>query len=86
MKNVYKVPVKEYEFGWGSKIDDFMLCESLKNATEFIESFNSKNTENVAPVWYMIACDDIEQTQIKDSDFLKLQQTKTKRIWQSMLR
>ena len=34
---VIKVPVIESERGWGSKVDDFMVCLSVEDANAFIE-------------------------------------------------
>lgn len=51
----FKVNVWEYERGWGSKIDSVEGFDSKEEADKFIEKFNSKNTEEVTPDWYMVA-------------------------------
>lgn len=51
----YIVPITEYERGYGQRLDNHMLCESLKEAETFQREFNAKNTEKTAPDWYMIA-------------------------------
>lgn len=43
------VPVYESERGWGSKIDDHMVCLSNKDANDFITEFNSDNNEPSVP-------------------------------------
>lgn len=40
-----KIPVIESERGYGSKVDDYMICKSVEDANAFIEEFNSKNNE-----------------------------------------
>lgn len=51
----FKVNVWEYERGWGSKIDDVREFDTYELATDFIDKFNSSNTELVVPDWYMVA-------------------------------
>ena len=41
MKSVIFVPVIESESGWGSKIDDHMVCLSDTDARIFIDEFNN---------------------------------------------
>ena len=55
MKNVYKIAVYESERGWGSKIDDYMICLTYEDSIKFIEDFNSKNNLDTVPDWYMFA-------------------------------
>lgn len=51
----FKVVIKEYERGWGSKIDDTLYFEEEKNAREYVEEFNKRNTSQTVPDWYTIA-------------------------------
>lgn len=56
-----KVEIIESERGWGSKVDEVKYFEAetseeaLKVANEFCKNYNSKNTEEVVPDWYMYA-------------------------------
>ncbi len=52
---MFKVKIEEYEKGWGSKIDEIKEFETKELANSFIETFNSKNTEEIVPDWYMVA-------------------------------
>lgn len=51
----YKVSIMEYERGWGAKLDSVEEFDDEEKALEFIRTFNSRNTEAVAPDWYMVA-------------------------------
>jgi hypothetical protein len=51
----YRVRYTEYERGWGSRPDGFTDFESLDEATAHQIQFNSQNTADAAPDWYMIA-------------------------------
>lgn len=48
----YRVDLIEYERGWGSKLDETLYFD---NEAEARKDFNSKNTDLLAPDWYMIA-------------------------------
>jgi len=48
-----KIALIESERGWGRKIDDWMVCLTVEDAKKFEEEFNSKNTDSVAPDWYL---------------------------------
>jgi hypothetical protein len=50
-----KIPIIESERGWGERIDDYMVCKTMEDAKSFIDEFNSKNTEEKTPDWYMYA-------------------------------
>lgn len=58
----YKVVVLEYERGYGSKVDEVIYFDTEANAKAFQREFNSLNTSNTVPDWYMIA----EYNYIKD--------------------
>ena len=53
--NVYKVEISEYERGWGSKIDEVKYFDSESSTLQFVNQYNSGNTESSAPDWYMVA-------------------------------
>lgn len=65
--NAFKVPVYESEKGWGSKLDDFMVCLTRTDAEHFITEFNSKNDKEVVPDWYMYATNDIVECELTDA-------------------
>lgn len=84
---VIAVPVIESERGWGSKIDDYMVCLSMEDAKAFAKKFNSENTEDTAPDWYMRADDvDAKPIDISDKQFKVLKKEKDKRMWLSQLK
>lgn len=51
----FKVNLIESERGWGSKIDETKEFDTMELAEAYIDAFNSKNTANSAPDWYMRA-------------------------------
>lgn len=79
-----KVPVIESERGWGSKIDDHMICISEDEAKAFISDFNAENNKATAPDWYMYADKDYLPISISDEQYVRL--TKEKRMWLSELK
>lgn len=83
MKKAVKVPVLESERGWGSKIDDHMVCLSISDAETFIKEFNADNNLDVVPDWYMVALAEIMPIDLTDEQFKKLEQEK--RIWLKQL-
>ena len=50
-----KVEIREYELGWGSKIDEVREFDTLNEAIEFCDKFNAKNNLPITPDWYMVA-------------------------------
>jgi hypothetical protein len=85
MKNVaFKIPVLEFERDWGSKVDDHMVCLTSEDAQVFKTEFNSKNTEESAPDWYMVCEDNSKSFEITDSQMKYL--TEHNRVWLSVLR
>lgn len=50
-----KVAIIESERGWGTKIDEIREFETVEEAENFIEDFNSVNNKDVVPDWYMYA-------------------------------
>lgn len=81
-----KVPVWEYERGWGSKIDDFMVCLSKEDATEFVKEFNAENKETSVPDWYMVASTEFTPIDLTDSEIKAIKKQKDKRMWLNALR
>jgi hypothetical protein len=55
LKTAYRVDLIEYERGWGSKIDETIYFDNETEARKYCEDFNSKNTVETVPDWYMIA-------------------------------
>lgn len=51
----YKVQIDEYERGWGSRLDEIKEFDTKEEADQFIIEFNSKNTDEKVPDWYMVA-------------------------------
>jgi hypothetical protein len=55
----YQITVTESERGWGC--DTWTeLYDTMKEAQSRISNINSKNTEEIAPDWYMIASTDVK--------------------------
>lgn len=58
VKNIpelYKVVIMEHERGWGSKVDEEKYFDNETEAKEFCKEFNSFNTAETVPDWYMVA-------------------------------
>ena len=53
--DVVQVAVVESERGWGQKIDEIKDFNSREEAEEFVKEFNSHNTSETVPDWYMFA-------------------------------
>ena len=70
---VYEV---EFERGWGSRVDDKWLFATKQEADDAIREYNSKNTAEEAPDWYMIM-DYIKEVNVTKKQF-DLLQTKRK--------
>jgi hypothetical protein len=51
----YRVDLIESERGWGQKIDETIYFDNEAEARKYCEDFNARNTEAVAPDWYMRA-------------------------------
>jgi len=79
-----KVAVREYERGWGSKIDDHMVCLSFEDAKAFQKEFNSKNCKDIVPDWYMAADSEHFAIELNNLQAQKLQAEK--RVWLSELK
>ena len=81
--NAFKVEIIESERGWGSKVDDYMICLSQQDAELFKEEFNSFNISVTIPEWYMIASS-ISTIELNDAQLQKLNEYK--RIYWSQLK
>ena len=55
MMKTYKVALREYERGWGSRLDEVRSFDTLQEAETFVREFNSKNDHEHAPDWFMTA-------------------------------
>lgn len=49
------VEIIESERGWGQKVDEVRAFASRKEAEDFVKDFNSANTSETVPDWYMVA-------------------------------
>ena len=45
----------EFERGWGSRVDEVIYFDTEQNAKAYAKEFNSLNTQDTAPDWYMVA-------------------------------
>jgi hypothetical protein len=79
-----KIAVMESEAGWGKKIEDWMVCLTNKDAKLFEEEFNSKNTAQSVPDWYMQVEGEPVSIDLTDKQFAKLK--KENRVWLSTLK
>lgn len=78
-----KIAVIESESGWGRKIDDWMVCLSTEDAKAYQKEFNSKNTSDTVPDWYMQVEGEPTTIELTDNQFSKLNEDK--RVWLSVL-
>lgn len=85
-KKVVEVDVIESERGWGSKVDDQMICLSVEDAYAFTEEFNARNDKDVVPDWYMRAEGKPRPTSITEKQYKELELSEHKRCWWSKLR
>ena len=54
-KKRFAVDIIESERGWGRKLDSVETFATLEEAEKFQEEFNSQNTCDHVPDWYMVA-------------------------------
>lgn len=80
----YKIPVHEYEVGWGNKIDDYMVCLSYDECTAFKNNFNKQNNLDITPDWYMVVKDEPIAIGINESQLNYLAEHKN--VWLSELK
>lgn len=50
MKLVCKVEVVESERGWGSRVDDYVVCLTLQDAEQFKKNLTLKMIKNLHPI------------------------------------
>ncbi len=55
LKNMHVVEIMEMDRYSYPKIDETKLFDSESEARAFCSSYNSQNTDAVAPDWYMVA-------------------------------
>lgn len=55
MSKKYTATIMEYERGWGSRVDEIREFDTEEDRDAFVKDFNSKNTADTAPDWYMVA-------------------------------
>lgn len=79
-----KVPVYEYERGWGNRLDDYMVCQTVEEADKFIKEFNSRNNLDQVPDWYMKAVDRKEPVDLTIAQHNALMSDET--MWWSHLK
>jgi hypothetical protein len=48
-----KVAIIESERGWGQRIDEIRKFPSMEDAKIFVNEYNSHNTKEFVPDWYM---------------------------------
>ena len=80
----FKIAVYESERKWGGKIDDWMVCLTSEDALLFKNEFNSKNTEESVPDWYMVVIDEPVPIILDSNQYSVLQ--KEKRVWLSSIK
>lgn len=48
----YQVKIIESERGWGSKVDEVINFNSLKEANDFVSNYNKQNNKDYVPDIY----------------------------------
>lgn len=81
-----KIPVIESEAGWGRKVDDHMVCLSNEDAFAFRDEFNSKNTSETTPDWYMQVEGDPVAVDLTEAQYTALSSSEKSRMWWSTLK
>ena len=51
----WKVEIIESERGWGQKVEEVKFFDNQKDATTFVNEFNSHNICFIVTDWYMYA-------------------------------
>ena len=80
-KLAVKIAVLESEKGWGSKIDDWMVCLNIEDALLFKSEFNAENDLEQTPDWYMMVIDEPVAINLTDGQYEYL--LKENRVWLS---
>ena len=55
LSETWKVVIIESERGWGQKVEEVKFFDNQKDATTFVNEFNSHNEADIVPDWYMYA-------------------------------
>ena len=55
MKKQYEAAIWEFERGWGSRLDEVKVFDTIEERDAFVTEFNSRNTSPTVPDWYMVA-------------------------------
>ena len=55
LQSAYRVDLIESERGWGQKVEEVKFFDNQKDATTFVNEFNSHNKADIVPDWYMYA-------------------------------
>lgn len=50
-----RVIIREFERGWGNKINEIKEFDTQQEALDFCKDFNSVNNKDYIPDWYMKA-------------------------------
>lgn len=79
-----KIAVIESEAGFGSRLDDWMVCLSIEDAHQFKKEFNAENNKSYVPSWYMRAEGEALPIELNDKQYQKL--LSGKRAWLSTLK
>lgn len=53
MKHI--VYIREFERGWGNRLDEVKKFDTKEEAEKYVKEFNSHNNEPEVPNWYMVA-------------------------------
>ena len=56
-KTKWTVAIIESERGWGQKVDEVKEFDDYDEAKDFVIEYNSRNTSDTVPDWYMMAMD-----------------------------
>lgn len=78
-----KIAVIESELGWGRKIDDYMVCLTQEDSLKFKKEFNSENTDETTPDWYMVCEGDPIPVDLSENQYSELE--KEGRVWLNTL-
>lgn len=49
------VEVREYERGWGSRVEDVIEFDTYAKAQAYCDDYNKDNNLPTVPDWYMVA-------------------------------
>ena len=85
LKNIgFGVKVFESEKGWGSKLDDHMVCLTSEDSLRYKNEFNNLNDDKVTPDYYMYAEGEPVEISLTEQQYDVL--LKDSRVWLSSLK